>query len=115
MTLHSPQDYAQIVDSYIDGWRKTGWMPECRSNNEPGWSQGGAVITFVLGIYYYNSKNSPIVHKYLTHGTTIELIWTITPALVLIAIAFPSFRLLYLLDLKIKHIKLSQRKYINLK
>lgn len=30
--------------------------------------------------------------------TLIELIWTITPALVLIAIAFPSFRLLYLLD-----------------
>lgn len=30
--------------------------------------------------------------------TLIELIWTITPALVLIAIAFPSFRLLYILD-----------------
>jgi heme/copper-type cytochrome/quinol oxidase subunit 2 len=30
--------------------------------------------------------------------TIIELIWTITPALILIAIAFPSFRLLYLLD-----------------
>ena len=30
--------------------------------------------------------------------TLLELVWTITPALVLIAIAFPSFRLLYLLD-----------------
>ena len=40
-------------------------------------------------IYYYNSKKSPIVHKYLNHGTLIELIWTITPALILIAIAFP--------------------------
>ena len=30
--------------------------------------------------------------------TLIELIWTITPAFILIAIAFPSFRLLYLLD-----------------
>jgi cytochrome c oxidase subunit 2 len=30
--------------------------------------------------------------------TLIELIWTITPALVLIAVAFPSFKLLYLLD-----------------
>src|ERR1700759_919843 len=30
--------------------------------------------------------------------TLIELIWTITPALILIAITFPSFRLLYLLD-----------------
>ena len=49
-------------------------------------------------IYYYNYKKSPIVHKYLNHGTLLELIWTITPAFILIAIAFPSFRLLYLLD-----------------
>ena len=57
-------------------------------------------IFWVLGstIYYYSYKNSPIVHKYLNHGTLIELIWTITPALILISIAFPSFRLLYLLD-----------------
>src|ERR1700760_1585386 len=57
-------------------------------------------IFWVLGstMYYYSSKNSPIIHKYLNHGTLIELIWTITPALILITIAFPSFRLLYLLD-----------------
>ena len=57
-------------------------------------------VFWVLGsiIYYFNSKNSPIVHKYLNHGTLLETIWTITPALILIAIAFPSFRLLYLLD-----------------
>ena len=57
-------------------------------------------VFWLLGsiIYYYNNKNNPIVHKYLNHGTLIELIWTITPALILIAIAFPSFRLLYLLD-----------------
>ncbi len=55
-------------------------------------------VFWVLGssIYYFNIKNSPIIHKYLNHGTLIELIWTITPALILIAIAFPSFRLLYL-------------------
>ena len=49
-------------------------------------------------IYYYNSNNNPIAHKYLTHGTVLELIWTITPALILIVVAFPSFRLLYLMD-----------------
>lgn len=39
------------------------------------------------------------LHRKLWEITTlIELIWTITPALILIAIAFPSFRLLYLLD-----------------
>ena len=57
-------------------------------------------VFWALGsvMYYYNSKSWPFTHKYLNHGTLIELIWTITPALVLIAIAFPSFRLLYLLD-----------------
>jgi hypothetical protein len=49
-------------------------------------------------IYYYSSNKNPIAHKYLTHGTVLELVWTITPALILIAIAFPSFRLLYLMD-----------------
>lgn len=46
---------------------------------------------------YVHSK-SPISHKYLNHGTLIELIWTITPTLILIFIAFPSFKLLYLMD-----------------
>lgn len=57
-------------------------------------------VFWVLGsvMYFFNIKNSPIVHKYLNHGTLIELIWTITPALILTVIAFPSFRLLYLLD-----------------
>ena len=57
-------------------------------------------VFWLLGsiIYYYNNTKNPIIHKYLNHGTLIELIWTITPALILIAIAFPSFRLLYLLD-----------------
>jgi cytochrome c oxidase subunit II len=46
----------------------------------------------------YVSTKSPISHKYLNHGTLIELIWTITPAIVLMLIAFPSFKLLYLMD-----------------
>ena len=46
----------------------------------------------------YTMTESPISHKYLSHGTLIELIWTITPALILILIAFPSFKLLYLMD-----------------
>jgi cytochrome c oxidase subunit 2 len=49
-------------------------------------------------IYYYGSNRNPIAYKYLNHGTIVELVWTITPALILIAIAFPSFRLLYLMD-----------------
>ena len=28
MSLHSPTDFAEIVENYIDGWRKNGWIPE---------------------------------------------------------------------------------------
>jgi len=49
-------------------------------------------------VYYYNENKNPIAYKYLTHGSIIELIWTISPVFILIAIAFPSFRLLYLMD-----------------
>lgn len=56
-----------------------------------GWVIMSVVATF-------NSHKSPISHRYYNHGTMIELIWTITPAFILIAIAFPSFKLLYLSD-----------------
>ncbi|KAF9055676.1 glycoside hydrolase family 92 protein [Panaeolus papilionaceus] len=57
MSLHSPVEFAQIVDNYIDGWRKTGWMPECRANNLPGWTQGGSSADNIVShfaIYYHN-------------------------------------------------------------
>lgn len=56
-----------------------------------GWIQGAIIKNF-------DSSKSPISNKYLNHGTLIELIWTITPALILVLIAFPSFKLLYLMD-----------------
>ena len=54
------------------------------------------ILISIIRNYVYNK--SPISNKYLNHGTLIELIWTITPALILILIAFPSFKLLYLMD-----------------
>lgn len=36
--------------------------------------------------------------KDLNHGSVIEVVWTLTPAFILVLIAFPSFRLLYLMD-----------------
>jgi cytochrome c oxidase subunit 2 len=47
-------------------------------------------VFWILGslIYFYSNKNNTIAHKYLTHGTLIELIWTITPALILLLIAW---------------------------
>jgi heme/copper-type cytochrome/quinol oxidase subunit 2 len=43
-------------------------------------------------IITYPYKKSRISNKYVNHGTLVELIWTITPALILILIAFPSFK-----------------------
>jgi len=63
-----------------------------------------AVILFGVGwilisvVKNYTKQKSPISNKYQNHGTLIELIWTITPALILILIAFPSFKLLFLID-----------------
>jgi hypothetical protein len=60
-----------------------------------------AILVFwMLGstIYYFNYDRTKITYKYLVHGTLIEILWTIFPAIVLLAIAIPSFRLLYILD-----------------
>ena len=55
------------------------------------WMLGNIILNF--------SKSKRIIsHKYLIHGTLIEIIWTITPAVILVLIAFPSFKLLYLMD-----------------
>jgi len=62
------------------------------------------IILFAVGwiltsiIVKFTSSKSPISHKYVSHGTLVELIWTITPGLILIFIAFTSFKLLYLMD-----------------
>jgi cytochrome c oxidase subunit 2 len=45
----------------------------------------------------YDESINPVASK-VVHGTTIEIIWTITPALVLMIIAVPSFALLYAMD-----------------
>jgi hypothetical protein len=49
-------------------------------------------------MWNFNKSENKLVYRYLNHGTLIELIWTVGPALVLVAIAFPSFKLLYLMD-----------------
>lgn len=62
---------------------------------------GVVVLVFwllVMILLTYHEKKNPFPNKYFTHGTTLEIIWTITPAIILIAIAFPSIELLYLMD-----------------
>ncbi len=42
----------------------------------------------------YNERTNPVPSR-VTHNTTIEVLWTIVPVLVLVALAIPSFKLLY--------------------
>lgn len=57
-------------------------------------------VLWMIGVILklFANNNTVFSHKYLIHGTLIEIIWTITPALILVSIAFPSFKLLYLMD-----------------
>jgi cytochrome c oxidase subunit II len=48
----------------------------------------------LIVIVRFNAKANPVPSK-VTHNTTIEILWTGIPVLILIAIAIPSFRLLY--------------------
>jgi cytochrome c oxidase subunit II len=60
-----------------------------------------SIITlFVMGlllwiIFKFNAKANPIPSK-TTHNTLLEVLWTVIPVLILVSIAIPSFRLLYL-------------------
>lgn len=61
-----------------------------------------AISVFVLAllaivIFRFNAKKNPVPSK-TTHNTLIEVVWTVVPVLILVVIAVPSFRLLYLGD-----------------
>nr|YP_009002059.1 cytochrome c oxidase subunit II [Cryptocellus narino]AGL11921.1 cytochrome c oxidase subunit II [Cryptocellus narino] len=56
------------------------------------------LITIIVGYIIINSTVNMMSNRFLLQGQEIELIWTILPAIVLISIAFPSLRLLYLMD-----------------
>nr|YP_009485327.1 cytochrome c oxidase subunit II [Bactrocera ritsemai]AUG90829.1 cytochrome c oxidase subunit 2 [Bactrocera ritsemai] len=56
------------------------------------------MITTLVGYLMFMLFFNPHTNRNLLHGQTIEMIWTILPAIVLLFIAFPSLRLLYLLD-----------------
>nr|YP_009020457.1 cytochrome c oxidase subunit 2 [Geocharax gracilis]CDN85546.1 cytochrome c oxidase subunit 2 [Geocharax gracilis] len=56
------------------------------------------LITTLVGYIMINSTFNSFVNRFLLENQTIEIIWTILPAIILIFIAMPSLRLLYLLD-----------------
>jgi len=74
------------------------------------------ILTFVLYIFVYILKDFylPFAHpkfvvdlgfretmlkgNKITHGTLLEIVWTLTPSVILMLIAIPSFSLLYSMD-----------------
>nr|YP_010046008.1 cytochrome c oxidase subunit II [Nasimyia megacephala]QPG86054.1 cytochrome c oxidase subunit II [Nasimyia megacephala] len=56
------------------------------------------MITILVGYLMFMLFFNKYTNRFLLHGQTIELIWTILPAIILLFIAMPSLRLLYLLD-----------------
>nr|ARH54041.1 cytochrome c oxidase subunit 2 [Abax parallelus] len=57
-----------------------------------------AMITMLVGYLMLTLFYNNYTNRYLLEGQTIEVIWTILPAITLVFIALPSLRLLYLLD-----------------
>lgn len=56
------------------------------------------VLVLLLWVMFrFSEKRNPNPSK-TTHNVTLELAWTVLPVLILIGIAFPSFRLLYFSD-----------------
>ena len=60
------------------------------------------ICLFVLALLIwimvrFNARSNPVPSKN-THNTLLEVIWTVVPVMILVAIAIPSFRLLYFED-----------------
>lgn len=55
----------------------------------------GCLLAWV--IWRYDAKRNPVPST-VSHNTVIEIAWTVIPILILVAIAIPSFRLVYYED-----------------
>jgi len=62
------------------------------------WITGAIVLLVTVLLAYvafrFNAKRNPTPARF-THNSTIEVIWTAVPVMILVAIAFPSLNLLY--------------------
>jgi cytochrome c oxidase subunit 2 len=56
-------------------------------------------VTWMLSrtLWHFEKNQNPISST-LIHGTLLEIIWTVMPAIILLIIAIPSFSLLYAMD-----------------
>ena len=98
---------AHAIEGYAKPWQM-GLQPAASPSMEGiRWFHNGMLLPiitvialFVLAlliivIVKFNSKANPVPSR-TTHNTFIEVLWTVVPILILVVIAIPSFRLLYL-------------------
>ena len=52
------------------------------------------LLLLIIVVVRFNARSNPNPSR-TTHNTTVEVLWTIIPILILIGIAIPSFKLLY--------------------
>lgn len=85
------QPSASVVRDHIDFLHDTILLPIIT-----------VISLFVLGLLLwvmvrFNAKRNPVPSK-ISHNTTLEILWTLVPILILVGIAIPSFKLLYFED-----------------
>lgn len=56
------------------------------------------LITTLVGYFIISLIVNSYINRFLLDGQLIEIIWTVLPAVILIILALPSLRLLYLID-----------------
>jgi len=56
------------------------------------------LITTLVGYFMLSLIVNSYINRFLLDGQIIEIIWTVLPAVILVILALPSLRLLYLID-----------------
>jgi len=98
---------AQAIEGYAKPWQMG--LQEAVSPSMEGihWFHNGLLLPIITGITLFvlalmiyvvvkfNARANPVPSR-TTHNTTVEVLWTVIPILILVVIAIPSFRLLYL-------------------
>jgi cytochrome c oxidase subunit 2 len=52
------------------------------------------LVLLVIVVVKFNARANPVPSR-TTHNTFIEVVWTVVPVMILVAVAVPSFRLLF--------------------
>jgi cytochrome c oxidase subunit 2 len=73
MDIHSVHDYVNVIIFLITGF----------------------VLVLMLYVMWRFSESRNPTPSRTTHNTTVEVLWTVIPVLILVAIAIPSFKLLF--------------------